>query len=110
MARVNELVREIVAEELERIDDERLDRVTVTQVVVDRDLEKAMVYFDSLGGPDADTDVLAALADHRVRLQGVIGRQARLRRTPQLHFEADEVARGAERIDSIIRDLRGDSP
>jgi ribosome-binding factor A len=110
MARVNELVREIVAEELERVDDERLDRVTVTQVVVDRDLEKAMVYFDSLRGPDADAEVLDALADHRVRLQGAIGRQARLRRTPHLQFEADEVARGAARIDTILRDLHGDPP
>ena len=31
-ARVNELCREILAEEVERIDDERLDLVTVTHV------------------------------------------------------------------------------
>jgi ribosome-binding factor A len=110
MARVNELVREIVAEELERLDDERLDLVTVTQVAVDRDLEKAMVYFDSLGGAEADAEVLAALGEHRVRLQGAIGRQARLRRTPYLQFEADEVARGAQRIETIIRGLRDDTP
>ena len=43
-ARLNELVREIVAEELERIDDERLDLVTVVDVVVDADLRRAIVY------------------------------------------------------------------
>ena len=36
-ARVNELVREVVAEELERIDDERLELVTVTGVDVEPD-------------------------------------------------------------------------
>jgi ribosome-binding factor A len=102
-ARVNELVREIVAEELERIDDPRLELVTVTQVVVDRDLERAVVYVDTLGGADDDDEVLGALGEHRVRLQGAIGRQARLRRTPHLRFEPDDVARGAERIESILR-------
>jgi ribosome-binding factor A len=102
-ARVNELVREIVAEELARIDDTRLELVAVTQVAVDRDLERAMVYFDVLGGADDDEVVLGVLAEHRARLQGAIGRQARLRRTPQLQFQADDVARGAARIESIIR-------
>jgi ribosome-binding factor A len=105
MARVNELVREIVADELERIDDPDLELVTVTQVVVDRDLEKAVVYVDSLHGPDRDEAMLESLDAHRVRLQGAIGRQARLRRTPLLTFEPDDVARGAQRIESIIRDL-----
>jgi len=35
MARVNELCREILAEELERIDDERLELVTITHVGID---------------------------------------------------------------------------
>lgn len=107
-ARVNELIREIVAEEIERIDDSRLELMAVTQVVVDRHLERAMVYFDSLTGPDADEEVREALGEHRVRLQSAIGRQARLRRTPQLVFLADDVERGAERIEGIIRGLRDD--
>lgn len=105
MARVNELVREIVADELERIDDPELELLAVTQVVVDRDLEKAVVYFDSLEGEAADEVVLAALDSHRVRLQRAIGTQARLRRTPLLVFRPDDVARGAQRIESIIRGL-----
>jgi ribosome-binding factor A len=108
MARVNELIREIVAEELERIDDPELELLTVTQVVVDRDLDKGIVYFDSLEGPDRDEAVLEALDGHRVRLQGAIGRQARLRKTPHLVFRPDDVARGAQRIEGILRDLHDD--
>ena len=40
-ARLNELVREIVAEEIERIDDERLGFFTVTAVEVEPGLEHA---------------------------------------------------------------------
>lgn len=107
-ARVNELVREIVAEELERLDDDRFALVAVTKVVVDPDLRHAVVYFDTLAGDAADEEVLAALGDVRVRLQAAIGRQARLKRTPELRFEPDDVERGAERIEGILRDLEGE--
>jgi ribosome-binding factor A len=109
-ARVNELVREIVADELAELDDSRLDLVAVTQVAVDRDLHQAVVYYDSLTGAEADDEVQAALGEHRVRLQAAIGRQARLRRTPHLVFRADDVERGAARIEGILRDLSDDHP
>lgn len=104
-ARLNELVREIVAEELERLDDERLELVAVTQVVVDSDLRHAAVYFDSLAGADADDAVVEALGEHRVRLQAAIARQARMKRTPELAFRPDDVERGADRVERILRDL-----
>jgi ribosome-binding factor A len=104
-ARLNELLREIIAEELERIDDDRLELVAVTQVVVERDLRHAVVYFDSLAGADGDADVLEAFGDHRVRLQAAIARQARMKRTPELTFRPDDVERGADRVEGILRDL-----
>lgn len=107
-ARVGELLREIVAEELSRLDDSRLDMVAVTKVTVDRELEKAVVYFDTLAGPEDDDEVVSALDEHRVRIQAAVGRQARLRRTPHLVFRPDEVTRGAERIDDILAQLGRD--
>jgi ribosome-binding factor A len=103
-ARLNELLREVIAEELERIDDDRLLRVTVTTVDVDADLNRAIVYYDALAGESADDDVLEAFGAHRVRLQGAIGRQVRVRKTPVLQFRPDDVIRSAERIDRILRD------
>jgi ribosome-binding factor A len=102
--RLNELLREVIAEELERIDDDRLLRVTVTTVDVDADLNRAIVYYDALAGESADDDVLEAFGAHRVRLQGAIGRQVRVRKTPVLQFRPDDVIRSAERIDRILRD------
>jgi ribosome-binding factor A len=44
MARVNEVVREAIGDELERLNDPRLGLVTVTGVDVSADLRHATVY------------------------------------------------------------------
>ena len=101
MARVNELCREILADELERIDDERIDLVTVTHVAVDPDLRRATVSYSRLDRDVAEAgEALLAL---RPRLQGAIGRQARLKRTPELRFVVDDVLLRAERIEDLLR-------
>ena len=104
-ARLNTLVQEIVASELERIDDERLELVTVTAVVVDGDLKRAVVYYDHSRGDEADVEVREAFAELRHRFQKAIGAQARMRRTPELRFELDGVLRSAERIEQVLRGL-----
>ena len=48
-ARVNEVVRETIAQELERLSDPRLGFVTLTGVDVKRDLRLADVYYSVLG-------------------------------------------------------------
>jgi ribosome-binding factor A len=101
-ARLNESLREVIAEELTRIDDERLALVTVTAIDVDPEMNRATVFFESLAGVDGDPEILEAFAAHRVRLQGSIGRQVRAKKTPILQFKPDEVIRAAERIDRII--------
>jgi ribosome-binding factor A len=103
VARLNELLREILADELERIDDERLDLVTITNVDVDADLNRAIVRYDSFAGVEGDARILEALSERRVRLQAALGRQMRVRKTPILEFRPDEVLRSAERIDDILR-------
>lgn len=101
--RLNEVVREIVAEELERIDDERLGFLTVTNVEVDPGIEQAKVYWSDIDA--ADEVVLEVLAEHRPRLQQAVNRQTHMRRTPILSFHADEVERSASRVEEILRDL-----
>jgi ribosome-binding factor A len=118
-ARLNHLVHEIVAEEIERIDDDRLGLLTVVAVDVEADLRHATVWYTSLSdagagdaGSDTDSDsddeLVEALAEHRPRLQAAIGRQARLKRTPELSFQADPVQRQAARVESILREIGND--
>jgi ribosome-binding factor A len=102
-ARVGETLREIIAEELVRIDDERLEFVTVTSIDVDNELNRAHVFYDSLAGEDGDDEIIEALGEHRARLQSSIGRQIRAKKTPILDFRPDVALRSAERIDDILR-------
>lgn len=103
--RVNELVREIAAEEIERLADERLELVAITSVEVETDLRHAVVWFDSLLGEATDDEVLEALGEARVGIQAAIARQARLKRTPTLTFKPDTGVRTGERVDEILREL-----
>jgi ribosome-binding factor A len=117
-ARVSTTLQEIIADELVRIDDERLTFVTVTDIDVDPELNRAIVYFDSLADEEGDDEILDAFADHRVRLQSSIARQIRAKKTPILTFRPDLVIRSAARIDDILkadqarldREANGDSP
>ena len=104
-ARLNELLHEIIAEEMERIDDDRLDLVTVMSVEVEPDLRHATVYVDTPTGADRDEEMLEALAEHRVALQKAIGKQARIKRTPLLAFKPDLVERQAARVEDVLRGL-----
>jgi ribosome-binding factor A len=101
-ARVNEILREVLADELERMEDsdERLGLLTVTAVQCDPDLRHALVLFSSLGEAEE-----RALADVRVRLQAAVSTQVRLKRTPQLRFAADPAVAEGLKIEEILRRL-----
>lgn len=101
-ARLSRLLHEIVAEELERVAsvEEDLPLVTVTHVEVEPDLRHATVLLSSM-----DEAVSQQLQQLRPRLQAAIARQGRLKRTPQLSFEADPAVSTGQRIEDILRDL-----
>lgn len=101
-ARLNESLREVIAEELIRIDDERLMMLAITAIDVDPEMNRAIVYWDSLMGEDADDQITEALAEHRVRIQSAVGRQVRAKKTPVLSFRPDAAIRNAERIEEIL--------
>lgn len=103
VARVNELLREIIAEELDRIDEDDLVMVTVTGVDCDTDLKRAAVYFDGPRGSEGDAEVAASLEAVRHLLQRAIGAQTRLKHTPELRFVPDPGVRAGQRIDDVLR-------
>ena len=103
-ARLGETLREVLADELVRIDDERLEFVTITRVDVDPEMNRGIVHFDSLSGEDGDDAIIAAFTDHRKRLQSAIAKQVRAKKTPILSFRPDDVIRSAERIEKILRE------
>jgi ribosome-binding factor A len=110
--RIGELVREIVASELERIGDERLELVTVTAVKVDRSLDRADVFYSAFTAESEDRmdEVEEALEEVRWPIQQVVNRQVRARRTPQIRFRVDDVLNEALRIEEILHDIASDEP
>ena len=101
-AKAGELIRRVVASELESIEDERLDLVSLTGVDVDRDLHKAVVYFTTFDRDD-DPDIEDAFEEYRGRLRHAVSQGTQLRRAPELEFRADNTLRSAERIEEILR-------
>lgn len=104
-------MREVVATELERIGDERLDLVTITDARVDGSLEHADVFYSCLQAEeDGRLDEVAdALEDQRWKVQQVVNREVRARKTPQISFRHDDVLRSALRVDEILRDMSSDA-
>ena len=106
MARVNEVLRQVLAEGLERLEeiDERLGMLTITAVQCDADLRHATVLLASI--TDDQQEALEAV---RVRLQAAISHEVRMRRTPQLRFAADPAVAAGQRIEDILRELPHES-
>ncbi len=115
-ARVNEVVREVLADELERLSDPRLGFVTVTGVEVTPDLRQATVYYSALAPVRGDAEAQAAAAEETAEalrsasphLQAVIGKQVRMKYTPLLVFREDPAIRTGERVDEILRQLHSE--
>ena len=101
-ARLSALLREVVAEELEKVTDldESLGLLTVTAVEADADLGNATVYLASMS-----EQVAEQLETHRGRLQGAIARQVRLKRTPHLRFKADPAIESGLRIEQVLHEI-----
>jgi ribosome-binding factor A len=114
-ARVNEVMLEVLADELERMSDPRLELVTFTGVDVSRDLAHAKVYYSTLTAAAADSrpntresvpeQVATALHSAGSHLRGVVGRQMRIRQVPKLDFVVDPGIVAGQRIEDLLREI-----
>jgi ribosome-binding factor A len=101
--RLNEVLREVVADELERVCDDvdpRLRLVTITGVRCTPDLFEATVYYSSLQEAEL---VAAGLEGQRARLQRAVAAQLRVRRTPILSFRQDPAILAGRKVDELLR-------
>ena len=100
--RVNQVLRQVIAEELERLADadERLRLLTITSVDTSADLRHATVYLGTLG-----EEAEEALEERRTQLQRHLGREVRMKRTPKLEFAADPAVSAGARVEEVLRRL-----
>lgn len=99
-ARVNEVLREVVADALERLSDaeDALELLTVTGVSCSADLRTATVYLASMSEAAAEV-----LEERRVQLQREVASQVRLKRTPRLSFVVDPAVVHGAVVDDALR-------
>lgn len=106
--RVSELIHIRLSNLLERrIKDPRLELVTITGVEVSPDASSADVYFN-FSAPSGDRsveEVQEGLESAAGWLRRELGKQLRLRHTPELIFHYDRSVERGERISSILDDL-----
>ena len=100
--RVNQVLREVIASELERLADadERFSMVTVTAVNTASDLRTATVFLATM-----DDETAAALEERRPSLQRFLGTQTTMKRTPRLTFKADPAIAAGSRVEELLRGL-----
>lgn len=105
MRRVNEAVREVLSLHLaEGLKDPRIGFVTVTGVETSPDLRNARVFFSVLGDEEARNDALEGLRHSRGFLQGRVGSELRMKRTPTLEFVYDETTDRGMRISELLEE------
>ena len=110
LERAAEELREILAEEIQKLKDPRLGFVTVTGVKVTPDLRKAWVYYTVLGEERDHKATAAALRSARSHLRTVLGHQIRMKFTPELEFEEDAGPATGERVEELLRQIHAEPP
>ena len=108
MRRVNESVRQVLSEALLELKDPRIGFVTVTGVQTSADLRHARVYVSVLGSERKRVRALAGLEAAHGVLQARLGRELKMKRTPQLAFEYDPSVERGVRMTKLIDELAPD--
>jgi ribosome-binding factor A len=111
MDRVRELLSSLL---LLEVTDPALKGVTITEVVLDRELEYANVYVNALGNDARQADVMRGLKRAQGFLRRELGKRLRLRRVPNLVFHWDvSLARGDAmeiKLNQVRASLRPTTP
>jgi ribosome-binding factor A len=109
---VAEAIREVVADELERRDDDRLGLLTITSVDVAGDLRSATIWFTTArkdagalrdATPEEIAETHAGLQAAVPHLLLALGEHVRLRYLPRLTFSLDDAPASGARVEEIIR-------
>jgi len=105
---VNEILREVIADECRNLKDPRIGFLTITGVSTSVDLRNANVYYTVLGDEESEAETARALEGAASRVRAAVGGQVRLKYLPKLKFLPDPAARNARRIEDILRQMDPD--
>ncbi len=109
MRKVNELLREVIAEAVTSLKDPGLGFLTITGVDTSPDLRTAVVFYSVLGNREDREATAAALDRATPRIQAIEGSQIRMKYTPRLTFQVDVSIEEGEKIDRLLKDVSDES-
>jgi len=111
LQRVRELLKRAIGEVLHReFPVSEAGLVSVNDVDVTGDLKSATVFLSILGTPEQQKRGLALITQHRIRIQGLVGRAVVLKYTPTLRFVIDDSVVRGNRVLQIIEELEKSQP
>ena len=111
LQRVRELLKREIGEAIRReFHVSEAGLISVNDVDVAGDLKSATVFISILGNPDQQKRGFQMLTEHRVRIQGFIGKAVVLKYTPKLKFAFDDSIVRGNRVLQIIEELEKTSP
>jgi len=90
----------------ERIDDERLARLQITNVRLTKDLSIARIYYYMEGGKTKLELATRALEEMKKELRHHIAQEIVLRSVPKIEFYVDEGFENAERINELLKGIK----
>lgn len=104
--RLGERVKELVGTQLPKLKDPRIGFVTVTDVRMSKDNDRATVYYTVLPDTEEQRETTSAgLKSATGTLRRDLGRVLTVRNTPEIVFAFDDVADSGRRIEQILADL-----
>lgn len=108
--RVGEEIRKEIATMLfGEIHDPRIGFVTITKVIMTKDLRQAKVYFSMIGSDEEKGKTMEGLQSATGYIKKEIGKRLNLRCTPELLFKFDDSLEYASRIEQILKEIKSDT-
>jgi ribosome-binding factor A len=105
--RVADRLQAVISELIQReMNDPRLELVTVTRVIIDRELEYANVFVCTVGDESRQAQVLNVLKGAHGFIRREVGRRVQLRRTPEIIFHWDLAPDKGEQVEQLLDQLR----
>jgi len=107
LKRIQDQIKRVITEILEgRVNDPRLASVYVTDVSVDRELDYANIYVSALGKEDQVEEILEGLENASGFMRFNLSQEVKLRAMPKLRFYWDDTPERADRIESLLEEIR----
>jgi ribosome-binding factor A len=104
--RVGEMLKEEISQIIRtRLNDPRVGFVTLTDVVVSKDLRYAKVFVSVMGAKETAAQSIAALEGAHAFIQGELSGRIKMRFLPVLSFHLDDSWENHARIDQLLHEI-----